>query len=135
MQRSSGSAIVGLRSTSMAAAELQSEAGPTGEGVRGLALEAGFDEAGLVALPHEEEERDGLTIDLTYDAASTESWPDANGRVGCELSYDLFGKFEKFQFKRFGFLVGRNGIGHVNGVSWLNGAQRRLGEGNKEQKH
>ena len=42
----------------MAAAELQSEAGPTGEGVRGLALEAGFDEAGLVALPHEEEERD-----------------------------------------------------------------------------
>ena len=58
MQRSSGSAIVGLRSTSMAAAELQSEAGPTGEGVRGLALEAGFDEAGLVALPHEEEERD-----------------------------------------------------------------------------
>jgi epoxyqueuosine reductase len=38
--------------------ELQSEAGLTAGRVRALALEAGFDEAGLVALPHAEEERD-----------------------------------------------------------------------------
>jgi epoxyqueuosine reductase len=42
----------------MTAPQPQSEAGPTAGRVRALALEAGFDEAGLAVLPHAEEDRD-----------------------------------------------------------------------------